>query len=49
MKDRKGKILIIEDDKVDQMAFERFVRKENFPYDYTVVGSIKETKDADSI
>ena len=33
------KILLIEDDKVDQMAFERAVQRQNLPYDYTIVSS----------
>ena len=42
---RKYKILFIEDDKVDQKAFERFVEKDGLPYEYTVAGSISEAKD----
>ena len=38
------KVLLIEDDKVDQMAFKRFVQKENIPYHYEIAGSILETK-----
>ena len=38
------KMLIIEDDQVDQMAFERFVKKENLPYDYIVAGSVSEAE-----
>ncbi len=39
------KILLVEDDKVDQMAFERFVERENLPYDYAIAGSISEARD----
>jgi PAS domain S-box-containing protein len=39
-------LLIIEDDKVDQMAFERSAKSEEFPYSYTVVNSIKEANKA---
>jgi len=37
-------LLIIEDDKVDQMAFERFAKNNDFPYTYQVVNSIKDAK-----
>ena len=40
----KQKILFVEDDKIDQMAFERFAQKEHFPYDYVVAGSVQETR-----
>jgi len=40
MKDRKIRLLLVEDDKVDQMAFERFVRSKELPYDYTIAGSV---------
>jgi two-component system, cell cycle sensor histidine kinase and response regulator CckA len=42
MKDRKIRLLLVEDDKVDQMAFERFVRSKELPYDYTIAGSVAE-------
>ncbi|HXP49752.1 MAG TPA: PAS domain S-box protein, partial [Bacteroidia bacterium] len=38
------KILFIEDDKVDQMAFKRFVKDENLSYNYTIAGSVSEAK-----
>lgn len=38
------KVLVIEDDKVDQMAFKRFVMDENPPYDYDIAGSVSEAK-----
>lgn len=34
--------LLIEDDTVDQIVFERFVRREHLPYTYTIVGSVRE-------
>jgi len=37
------KLLLIEDDPVDRMAFERFVRLANQPYDYTLATSLAET------
>lgn len=40
----KIRTLIIEDDKVDQMAFKRFVKDENLPYNYNIAGSISEAK-----
>jgi len=45
MKDRKIRLLLVEDDKVDQMAFERFVRSDNLSYDYTIAGSVAEAKE----
>ncbi len=39
------KILFIDDDKIDRMAFERFARRETFPYDYIIAGSIEGTRD----
>ncbi len=38
------KILLIEDERLDQMAFERFVEKEGLPYDYTIASSVSEAK-----
>ncbi|MDT8316785.1 MAG: histidine kinase dimerization/phospho-acceptor domain-containing protein, partial [bacterium] len=43
--DNKYKFLLIEDDIVDQMAFERYVKKEALPYDYEIAGSVLEAKD----
>ncbi len=39
------KILLIEDDQIDQMAFERMVKKQQLNYDYTISGSIQKAKD----
>ena len=44
MNDKKNRLLLVEDDKVDQMAFERFVKSRKLPYDYTIAGSLAETK-----
>jgi DNA-binding NtrC family response regulator len=44
METPKIPILFIEDDKVDQMAFERYVKKTDLPYDYTIAGSVAEAK-----
>ena len=38
------KILLVEDDKLDQMAFKRLVKEENLPYDCTIAGSVSEAK-----
>lgn len=40
MGDAKIRLLLVEDDKVDQMAFDRFVREAKLPYDYTTAGSL---------
>ena len=42
----KYRVLFVEDDKVDQIAVDRFIKKENIPYDYLIVGSIKEATKA---
>ncbi len=39
------RILLVEDNKVDQMAFKRFVEREKLPYDYAIVGSVAEAED----
>jgi PAS domain S-box-containing protein len=36
--------LAIEDDKIDQMAFRRFIKAQNLPYDCTVAGSVFEAR-----
>ena len=41
---KKLKVLIIEDDKVDQMAFQRFFKENKIPYEYTIAGSVAEAK-----
>ena len=43
--DNKYKVLLIEDDVVDQMAFERYVKKEGLPYDYKIASSVSEAKE----
>ncbi len=45
MESKNISMLIVEDDKIDQMAFERFVQKEQLPYDYMVAGSIAAAED----
>jgi PAS domain S-box-containing protein len=44
MENKRYKILMVEDDKLDQKAFERLVKDENLPYDYTIAGSVSEAK-----
>jgi len=51
MEESKIKLLMVEDDKVDQMAFKRLVKHENLPYIFTIAGSVSEAKsimDSDS-
>jgi PAS domain S-box-containing protein len=38
------KILFVEDDKFDQMAFNRIVGQQQLPYDYTIADSIEQAK-----
>ena len=42
MDDKKIRLLLIEDDIVDQMSFERLIRKEFLNYDYEIVVSVKD-------
>ena len=44
MKDIKIRLLLVEDDKVDQMAFERYAKNNKLPYDYTIAGSVAEAE-----
>ena len=44
MENTKYKILLIEDDQLDQMAFKRFVDNNAIPYDCTISGSVSEAK-----
>ena len=46
MRNRIYKILLVEDDKVDQKAFMRLVDDHRLPYDYRIAGSISEARDA---
>jgi len=45
MDNKKGRILVVEDDNVDRMAFERFARAEKLSYDYIFAGSVKEANE----
>ncbi|MFH1150960.1 MAG: ATP-binding protein [Actinomycetota bacterium] len=39
------RVLLVEDDEVDRMAFERFVRREALPYRCSVAGSVAEARE----
>lgn len=39
------KILLVEDDRVDQMAFKRMVRRQKLNYNYEIAGSLEEAKE----
>jgi PAS domain S-box-containing protein len=41
----KYRILLIEDDKLDQMAFKRFITSEKIPYDFVINSSITQAKE----
>jgi CheY-like chemotaxis protein len=45
MERTKYKVLLIEDNKLDRMAFERFVYDQKLQYDYTAAQSISEAKE----
>jgi PAS domain-containing protein len=38
------KVLLIEDDKIDQISFKRLVESQKLPYDYTIVSSVQEAR-----
>ena len=44
MEKTRHKILLIEDDEIDQMAFKRLVEGENLPHDCTIAGSVSEAQ-----
>jgi len=44
MENTRYKILLIEDNELDQMAFKRFVENNAIPYDCTISGSVSEAK-----
>lgn len=45
MENKRYKILLIEDNKLDQMAFKRFVADNEIPYDFTTADSVSEAHD----
>jgi len=40
MSQTNHRVLLVEDDKIAQMAFERLVSRQNLPYDYAIAGSV---------
>jgi signal transduction histidine kinase/FixJ family two-component response regulator len=44
MDDKQVRVLFVEDDLVDQIAFKRLVQRENLPYVYTIAGSIAQAR-----
>lgn len=44
MEDIKHKILFVEDDKMDQLAFKRSVEEQELPYDCTMAASVSEAR-----
>jgi two-component system, cell cycle sensor histidine kinase and response regulator CckA len=44
MMNEKQIILVVDDDQIDRMAFERHVKKTDFPYRYLLAGSVAEAK-----
>lgn len=44
MKNTRYKILLIEDDKLDQMAFKRAIEEQNLAYDCTIAGSVSQAQ-----
>lgn len=45
MKNIKAKILYAEDDRIDQMAFEQYVKSHGLQYEYTLAGSVRAAKE----
>ena len=43
--EEKYKILLVDDDQIDCMAFERLVKQENLPYTYDIAGSVSAARD----
>lgn len=44
MENKYIRLLLVEDNKIDQIAFERFVKQKGLYYEYVVVSSINEAK-----
>jgi PAS domain S-box-containing protein len=42
--DVRYRVLLVDDNKLDRMAFTRFVKSRELPYDYTVAGSVLEAQ-----
>lgn len=45
MKNSPLRVLVVDDDQIDRMAFERYTESNNLAYDYTFAGSVKEAKE----
>jgi len=45
MKDTKYKILLVEDDKLDQMAFTRMLEAQELPYDCKIASSASQARE----
>jgi len=45
LKHRDVTILMVEDDEIDQMAFQRFLKKQELPYKYIMASSVAEAKE----
>jgi len=46
MTEEKIRVLLVEDDQIDQMAFERAVKAGALPYDYRIAGSLDAAREA---
>ena len=44
MYETRFRILLIEDDQVDQTAFKRLIKEKDLPYDYLIAGSVSEAR-----
>lgn len=44
MTDKNNRVLLIEDDVIDQLAFRRLVEDQKLPYAYTIAGSVAEAR-----
>lgn len=42
--ENRVRVLLVEDDEVDQMAFKRFIDRERLPYDVVLAGSVSEAQ-----
>jgi len=45
MSNESIRVLLIEDDIVDQMAFKRLVKKYDLPYEYMIADSVRKTRE----
>jgi PAS domain S-box-containing protein len=46
MENTRYKLLLVEDNQLDQMAFKRFMDENAIPYDYTIAGSVSDAQEA---